>query len=389
MKKVIVFDGRSRAALSVIRSLGKKGAYIIAGEAFKCTSFYSKYIKEHIIYPSPDKEQEAFKAFLLDYVKNSQIDLLIPVRDDITEILIRDRELFSRYSNFEVPGEHAFDATRNKAETIKLCRKLNVPHPLTVLSDEEEYNLKKLKEKYTLPILIKPRISSGSRGISIIRNWDDFQQEFEKIHVEFPYPMIQEFIPHGGAYGVSMIYKSGVSRAFFTHKRIREFPISGGPSTLREGVHYPEIEEYAKKLLDELSWNGVAMVEYRIHKETGVPMIMEINPRFWGSLETAVYSGVDFPWLLYQLATEGDCPEIKGYAPGKMVRWLLFGDILWFLGAKKNLTNIRSFFKFVNSNLSYDIFSWKDLGPAYGAFIEAFNSFLKSDRRKHAFKRGW
>jgi len=389
MKKVIVFDGRSRAALSIIRSLGKKRVYIIAGEVFQCSSFYSKYIKERLIYPSPDKEPEAFKFFLLDYLKNKKIDLLIPVRDDITEILIKNHSLFSKYAKFEVPDELAFNATRNKAETIKLCRQLDIPHPLTILTEEEDFNLHILKEKFILPILIKPRISSGSRGISIIRQWDKFQTEYEKIHAEFPNPMIQEFIPHGGAFGVSMIYRKGEARAFFTHKRIREFPESGGPSTLREGVRFADIEAYSSRLLDKLKWNGVAMVEFRIHKKTDRPMLMEVNPRFWGSLETAVYSGVDFPFLLYQLIEKGDCQKVFNYELGKKVRWLLFGDILWFLAAKKNLKNTTAFFKFVNNNLSYDIFSWKDFGPVYGAFIEAITSFLKSDRRKHAFKRGW
>jgi predicted ATP-grasp superfamily ATP-dependent carboligase len=389
MKKILVFDGRSRAALSIIRSLGKRGVHIVAGEAFMCSSFYSKYTREKIIYPPPDKDPECFKSFMFDYLGENKIDLIIPVRDDITEIVINNQEKFSTYTSFLAPRQSAFNATRDKAETIKLARKLGVPHPKTILTKEEDSSLEILKKEFDLPALIKPRISSGSRGIIVVNNWDDFQVAYDKIHAEFPYPMIQEFIPHGGAYGVSMLYKSGKSKASFTHKRIREFPISGGPSTLREGVHYEEIENYSSRLLDELKWNGVAMVEYRIDKNSGKPRLMEINPRFWGSLETAVFSGIDFPYLLYQLVTTGDCEDSFQYTAGIQVRWLLFGDILWFVNSKKNWHNIKAFFQFKKKNLSYDIFSWKDIGPSIGAFIEAFNSFMKSERRKHAFKRGW
>ena len=71
MEKVLVFDGRSRAALSIIRSLGEKGVYVITGESFECFSFYSKYTKEKIIYPSPSNNPVEFKEYILEYLKNN------------------------------------------------------------------------------------------------------------------------------------------------------------------------------------------------------------------------------------------------------------------------------------------------------------------------------
>ena len=389
MKKVLVFDGRSRAALSIIRSLGKKGFYIIVGESFNCSSFYSKYAKQTIIYPSPDTYKDEFKNYIIKYLEENKIDFVIPVRDDINEIIIKNKQRFSELTSFIVPSIEAFNSTRDKAETIKLCRELSVPHPKTILSQLENYTLEAIQKELELPILIKPRISSGSRGIAIINKWSDFQQTFETIHKEYPYPLIQEFIYHGGAYGVSMLYKDGTPKASFTHKRVREFPLSGGPSTLREGVHFPEIEKYATSLLSKLRWNGVAMVEFRVDSRTEEPKLMEINPRFWGSLQTAVFSGVDFPNLLLLLGLENECHQTFNYKAGIRVRWLFFGDILWFIKSKKTLQNITSFLTFYKKDLSYDIFSWKDLGPLYGAFREAIISFSKKNRRKHAFKRGW
>ena len=35
------------------------------------------------------------------------------------------------------------------------------------------------------------------------------------------------------------------------------------------------------------------------------PKLIEVNPRFWGSLALAIYAGIDFPYLLYKLAMEG------------------------------------------------------------------------------------
>ncbi len=45
------------------------------------------------------------------------------------------------------------------------------------------------------------------------------------------------------------------------------------------------------------------MLELKVDDADGTPRIMEMNPRFWGSLALALRAGVDFPWLLYQLAS--------------------------------------------------------------------------------------
>lgn len=388
-KKILVLDGRSRATLSIIRSLGKSGFEIIVAESYKCFSFYSKYVSRNIVYPRPDKNPENFLSFLIDYLKENKIDVIIPVRDDTTEIVSKNAKALSAFTSFLVPTASQFDIARDKSETIKLARKLSIPHPKTVLTHEEPFEIEQLKELFDLPVLIKPRISSGSRGIKVIKNWNEFSEEYSKIHAEFPYPMIQEFIEHGGAYGVSFLFLNGIMKARFTHKRLREFPESGGPSTLRTGVSFPEIEIYSQNILSALNWNGVAMVEYRVDRNTGNPMLMEINPRFWGSLETAVFSGVDFPRLLVDASLSGNCIEIFSYPLNKKVRWLLFGDVFWFFSGRFSYSKLVEFVKFRHKDLSYDILSFEDLGPVYGIFLEAFKSVFNIKRLAHVFKRGW
>ena len=51
------------------------------------------------------------------------------------------------------------------------------------------------------------------------------------------------------------------------------------------------------------------MVEYKVDSQSGTPYLMEINGRFWGSLQLAIDSGVDFPALLLQAAT-GELHEL-------------------------------------------------------------------------------
>jgi hypothetical protein len=55
-------------------------------------------------------------------------------------------------------------------------------------------------------------------------------------------------------------------------------------------------------------------------------VLIEVNARFWGSLQLAVDAGVDFPRLLYELATGGQPRPPGGYTIGRRLRWLL-GDL--------------------------------------------------------------
>ena len=80
------------------------------------------------------------------------------------------------------------------------------------------------------------------------------------------------------------------------------------------------------RLLGPLGWHGVAMLEFKqdaAHREV---FLIEVNGRFWGSLQLAIAAGVDFPYLTYQLAV-GERPSVPRALPvGVKNRWLL-GDL--------------------------------------------------------------
>jgi predicted ATP-grasp superfamily ATP-dependent carboligase len=81
----------------------------------------------------------------------------------------------------------------------------------------------------------------------------------------------------------------------------------------------------AAKLLGAADWTGPAMVEFRV-SDAGTPYLMEVNGRFWGSLQLAIDCGVDFPWLLYRITRNLPLTPPQPYITGKRLRWLL-GDL--------------------------------------------------------------
>jgi predicted ATP-grasp superfamily ATP-dependent carboligase len=133
--------------------------------------------------------------------------------------------------------------------------------------------------------------------------------------------LLQERI-NGPGVGIFLLRWGGRILASFAHRRIREKPPSGGVSVCCESIAAPrELLSQSIRLVEALDWEGVAMVEYKRDQRTGRHFLMEINPRFWGSLQLAVDSGVDFPWYLYQAIQGADVTPVTAWETGRRSRW--------------------------------------------------------------------
>jgi predicted ATP-grasp superfamily ATP-dependent carboligase len=131
----------------------------------------------------------------------------------------------------------------------------------------------------------------------------------------------------GTADGFFALRWEGGMVAEFAHRRLREKPPAGGESTYRESIAPdPQLFDAGRRLLDALDWNGVAMIECKRDPDTGRHVIMEVNGRFWGSLQLAIDAGVDFPTLLVQCALGHIPPRQKVYRIGVRSRWF-WGDV--------------------------------------------------------------
>jgi hypothetical protein len=111
----------------------------------------------------------------------------------------------------------------------------------------------------------------------------------------------------GDDYCLGALFRHGQLAAHMAYKNLATYPAKGGFGVLRETVPSEKLAELAQQLLGPLKWNGVAELDYRWDgKDSTQPKLIEVNTRFWGGLFQSVESGIDFPWLLYQL-TVFDC----------------------------------------------------------------------------------
>ena len=151
---------------------------------------------------------------------------------------------------------------------------------------------------------------------------------------------------------------------------------------MRESIKRPDLVRLGIKLLKLMKWYGVAMVEFKEDPRDGIAKLMEVNPRFWGSLQLAVFSGVDFPYLIYRMAKGESFEPVLTYGVGRRCRWLLPGDLFHFLWNPNRFHLSPPFFDFFHENTCYDIISREDPWPVLGRVLTLLVLLYDRDMRR-------
>jgi predicted ATP-grasp superfamily ATP-dependent carboligase len=375
VKRVLVLDANQRSALAAIRSLGRRGIPVVAAdEVGRTLGGASRYCRETGTYPSAYSDPDGFVDAVRTTVRARVIDIVLPMTEVTTELLLRHR---GELGPVTVPfgSLEAFERLNDKRQLASLARLLDVPTPRTLVVESRDA-LAAVAEVVGFPVVLKPyrsRIPTASGWLPGEVRYARSARELEElVHGREPFRthpfLVQEYVAGQGC-GVFALYEHGRAFTFFAHRRLRERPPSGGVSVVSESVGVDaQLQQMVQRLLDHVGWHGVAMVEFKITPH-GRACVLEVNPRFWGSLQLAIDAGVDFPWLLYRLA-DGPLPSPPdGYRVGVKTRWLL-GDIDHLYLRLRDARDVRSRWRAVSAFLQplgpgtrHEVDRWDDWGP--------------------------
>jgi predicted ATP-grasp superfamily ATP-dependent carboligase len=208
---------------------------------------------------------------------------------------------------------------------LDIARELDIPTPRT-LKVPDYPTVDALAADLGYPAIVKLGVEAGlppGERYRIVTNPREAIDAIERMRPITPTPIIQELVV-GDGIGFEALYDFDKKLvASFCHRRLREYPLTGGPSTFCESYDRPDVAEYSRRLLEHLDWVGLAMVEFKMDARRGIPILMEINPRPWGSMALPILAGVEFPWLLYQLARDGALPPQPPHRAGVKMRFLI------------------------------------------------------------------
>ncbi len=388
-KKILLLDGNTRSALAVTRSLGAAGHFVEVGESSSSVSLSSssRYAKGRFQYPDPLIDPTNFKLFILNKLETKKYDFLISTTDHTLNVLYNFEQEIRALTNFPFVNKESFEKVQDKAKLIELAKKQDISTPRTIKilggKQDIEQQISLLKD-CQFPLFIKPRSSSQldsknnlvkapnflAKDLSELKN---FLSKPELEQIKF---IAQEFIS-GVGQGMFCLIQDGVCSAHFSHQRLLEKPPEGGVSVLSKSIPTDEVLiKKVNRLLLDLNWQGVAMIEFK-RADDGTPYLMEINPRFWGSLQLAIDSGVNFPGLLIGEQTDGSLD--RAYQTDIRLRWEL-GSLDHFLIQlkRKKSSYLSNFFSqnamdFFKPKTTLELFRLSDPGPFFKELIQYLN----------------
>ena len=202
--------------------------------------------------------------------------------------------------------------------------------------------------------------------------------------------LFQELLT-GRREAVSFLYANGTVYARFAQwaKRMRG-PL-GGDSVLRQAIAVPpDIGSQAEALIRAIGLEGYSEIEFR-RDASGVPCLMEINPRLSASVEVAVRAGVDFPYLVYQWASGLPIQPVPDYRVGGWIRHL--GGDVWTTyallkqrgrpGVPPPVRSVLDFGLSFLKPMAYDYLDWRDPLPA----VRAVGGFTRDVVKKLLSRR--
>ncbi|MBV8206224.1 MAG: ATP-grasp domain-containing protein [Acidobacteria bacterium] len=364
--RVLVLDSDCAAGVECVQSLGRFGARVDAASANSGSlAFVSRYAHRKLIQPGGS-------ALLpwLDQIGWRDYDLIIPA----TEVSLLcfagpDAPAELRERAMLAPREGLRTALSKEA-TWQAARELSIPTPASVVVRMGA------RPPAEFPVVLKPVHSKTLQGehtlehrVVIARNAEQWAAALEaKPELDFQQ---QEYVAGRGV-GIECLLEHGQLRWAFAHERVHEYPLTGGGSSYRKSIPLPQdLLDMSRRLLGRLRWHGVAMVEFKV-TESGAAYLVEINPRFWGSLALAIDAGVDFPAGLLMLATGQPLPPQPAYRAGHFTR-NLERDVKWqvanlkayhddpLLLTRPRLRSVAELARPLWGRESWDHFSWRDL----------------------------
>lgn len=392
--KILVLDSHKNASVVFSRALAEKDVEITVGGWSKLSpGMLSRHVSGQFLYSSPYQHPDRFIEELTEHLETNRYLTVIPM-SDLSHVLLSKNKQRLEETGTAVGTEtwETFVSANNKKHLADLIDDLSVPGPPTRAPESVE-DVAEMKDEFSYPVLIKPQyttVETENRTFTEARISDENYVErpeqlaasYRSLVEKYPYfatelPIIQEVIS-GTVMATCGVADDGEFVQYFQEERLRMFPVDGGSSSLRQGIHHPQMVENAREIVAALDWTGPIYIEF-IHSSDGNCYVLEVNGRYWGSVGCAICGGVNVPLIHYRQLKGVDLPSDQGYRLGHQQRRLFYTDIKWLLAQLED-GNIDALVPFAKSffEADDDLLVLDDPLPIVGAILWAGAEILQS-----------
>ena len=316
MKTIVITDGKYRSAISAARTLGRAGLRVVVTQTRGDTRveppvFSSRYAAE-TIWIEGRASDEAYPERLREVLRRYDRPVLFCVGAASLNAVSRERAAFETCCDMLIAPPEVLDALNDKAAVHARAEALGLPVPKEYHGAPEAF-----------PVVIKPHCGEkfglkAAQRYRIATDAASYEAALAELRQYDPDPIVQEKIAGEGR-GVSLLLdREGRLVDAICHRRVREYPITGGPSACCESIYDPALIDRAYRLLQSFGFTGLAMVEFKGER------ILEVNPRVWGSFPLTTCAGSQMA-VKYAAAAAGEPVDYvpQDYAVGVRMRFVL------------------------------------------------------------------
>jgi len=386
---ILMLD-QGRQALPFLKSFSKAGYHTtVVCNTRLSESYFSRYPDRRVIWPGYMDDRDGYEERLFEYLEENQPDVTISVGDVTSDILSKNKERISRYTNITSPDYRIFIQAADKLNLMQYCMKNNLPCPRTY--DLNDQTVGEIDQLLAFPVIVKPNRGVGAIGVERYDSNDELVNGYKKLKEAHGNLIVQEYIPQDGGMqyqAEAFVDEQGKVKVCMVILKPRFFPVKGGTSTANVTIRHPEIEKTTRELLEGLRWKGAADVDFILDPRDQKAKILEINPRVTAGIKIGFTAGIDYADLHVRLALGKDVPEKNNYKLGIYCR-NFFLESLWYIFSDRKMrrTTTPSFFKPYGKKVVDQIFSWHDPLAGVGFFMHMVKKYLNISNFKSKFHR--
>jgi predicted ATP-grasp superfamily ATP-dependent carboligase len=372
MRPGAVVTGASYRALAVVRSLGRRGVplRVVRSDEHALASA-SRYAGPRLAWPGTGGES-ARVDYLCRLADREDLRgwVLIPTHDEEAALVARHHDALAEHYRLTTPRWETLRTAYDKRATYAAGQRLGLTQPWTLFPRTAE---DLVQAEARLPVVIKPAYKASANRLTVDKAWraDDretLRRRYDEASelVDPSILMIQELIPGDGDAQLSFaaLCADGEVLASLTARRTRQFPMDfGRASTFVETIDDPAVERDARRLLRAMRFTGLVEVEFKRDERTGADLLLDVNPRPWGWQSLGARAGVDFPYLLWRMASGASVPSARAVAG---VRWVrMTTDVLAVAGElRAGRLSARSYLRSLRRPLEFAVFALDDPLPS-------------------------
>ncbi len=331
-RRVLILDGMTQNGLAMSRSLGRAGHHvgIVARPNSGIRGFLRKALRSRFMHAvhelDLDEAADSYLAALRDIVSAGHYDYVMAAGTRAYNRLSQLKSELSALTKPLVADWSMVVRLHDKADFMRLAVAEGMPVPRTWVIGSRG-DLDRAAAEIDGPVIVKLRDSFASRGLWTCAQGGEvfcaeFLRRYPDVAVGKPAPAIVQERIRGKVHDVTTLWHQGREIASLSQLRQLTDWLDGGSGIVNVTNDLPEIRDASRRLLAGLQWDGPLQLEWLEEKGTGRFLLLEANPKFWGTTQLSISAGLDYPAWWVGLH-EGVEPDVAPYRRDLMLRWMV------------------------------------------------------------------